>query len=217
MKVIQFGVGGVGSWCAEALIRGGVEELTIVDFDIVSESNINRQLMATTKTVGLVKVDVLKERLLEINPDADIVALRMRYDDTTASSFCFDDYDYVIDAIDSLKDKAHLIYNVCASRAQLVSSMGAAGKIDPLQVKVAEFWKVKTCPLARALRQRFKKSGLFPEKKFMAVYSEELTRDERRETSDDSITPTRLTLQPHIQVTATFGMNIAALVLNSAR
>lgn len=227
MKVILFGVGGVGSWCAEALVRGGVDELTIVDFDVISVSNINRQLMATTSTVGLVKVDVLRERLTDINPRAAITAVRKRYDEATAGDFCLDDYDYVIDAIDSVNDKALLIYNACASHARLVSSMGAAGKVDPLLVRVAEFWKVRTCPLARALRQKFKKSGCFPEKKFLAVYSEELTRDRLSLTEGcsqdegepvvdaDVIRPTRLTLRPHIQVTATFGMNIAAIVLNS--
>ena len=105
-RVIIFGVGGVGSWCAESLIRSGIRQLTIVDSDVVCESNINRQLMATTKTIGQAKVDVLRERLLSINPNAEITALQQVFNEETAESFHIGNYDYVIDAIDSLKDKA---------------------------------------------------------------------------------------------------------------
>ena len=104
-RVIVFGVGGVGSWCVEALVRSGVRHITIVDSDKVAISNVNRQLMATTKTVGRVKVDALKEHLLDINPHADITALQMIFDETTAESFHLEDYDYIVDAIDSLRDK----------------------------------------------------------------------------------------------------------------
>lgn len=209
MKIILFGVGGVGSWCAEALVRSGIEHLTIVDYDTVDESNINRQLMATTKTVGLVKVEVMKERLLDINPNADITAIREWYNEDTATKYNFDEYDYVIDAIDSLKDKALLILNACNSKATLISSMGAAGKKNPQMVKVAEFWKVKTCPLARALRQRFKKSKTFPSKKFKAVYSEELNNDNNTTLSTSPAKP-----KAFIQVTASFGLNLAAEIIN---
>ena len=112
-RVIVFGVGGVGSWCVEALVRSGVRHITIVDSDKVAISNVNRQLMATTKTVGRVKVDALKEHLLDINPHADITALQMIFDETTAESFHLEDYDYIVDAIDSLRDKLLLIE--CAS------------------------------------------------------------------------------------------------------
>ena len=209
MKVIQFGIGGVGSWCAEALIRAGVQQLTIVDPDTVSHSNINRQLIATHSTIGQSKVEVMKKRLTDINPNAEITARQERYDATTASQYNFSDYDYVIDAIDSLADKALLILNACASSATLISSMGAAGKTDPQQVRVAEFWKVNTCPLARSLRQHFRKSGKYPAKKFLAVYSEEPSTKKLTTPTDG----TRLMLKPYIQVTATFGMNIAALII----
>lgn len=109
MKVIIFGVGGVGSWCAEGLVRSGIKHLTIVDSDRVSITNVNRQLMATVKTVGQVKVEALKVRLLEINPDAEIEAVQAIYCEETADSFDLDSYDYVIDAVDSLKNKALLI------------------------------------------------------------------------------------------------------------
>ena len=108
-KVIVFGVGGVGSWCAEGLVRSGIGKITIVDSDCVSVTNINRQLMATTKTVGQPKVKVLKERLLEINPNVEITAIQDVYCEENAQLFHIEDFDYVVDAIDSLKDKAHLI------------------------------------------------------------------------------------------------------------
>ena len=173
-RVIIFGVGGVGSWCAESLIRSGIRQLTIVDSDRVCITNINRQLMATTKTVGQVKVEALKERLLTINPQAEITALQKIFTQETSASFDIGSYDYVIDAIDSLKDKALLILMACQSKARLFSSMGAALKMSPTRIQVTEFWKVKGDPLARALRKKFKSQGLFPKRKFQCVYSDEL-------------------------------------------
>ena len=173
-RVIIFGVGGVGSWCAESLIRSGIRQLTIVDSDRVCITNINRQLMATTKTVGHVKVEALKERLLTINPQAEITALQKIFTQETSASFNIDSYDYIIDAIDSLKDKALLILMACQSKARLFSSMGAALKMDPTRIRVTEFWKVKGDPLARALRKKFKSQGQFPKRKFQCVYSDEL-------------------------------------------
>lgn len=216
MKVIQFGIGGVGSWCTEALVRAGIDDLTIVDCDVVSASNINRQLIATTKTIGMAKVEVMKERLMDINPDARITAIKERYCTETADQFNLDEYDYVIDAIDSLADKALLILRACESEARLISSMGAAGKTDPQKVRVAEFWKVNVCPLARALRNRFKKAKTFPAKKFMAVYSEELPAQKIVD-STTLDTGTRLQLKPFVQVTATFGMHMAAEVINGGK
>ena len=176
-KVIIFGVGGVGSWCAESLVRSGIQKLTIVDSDRVCITNINRQLMATTKTVGQVKVEALKERLLAINPTADITALQKIFSEETAADFGLDSYDYIIDAIDSLKDKVLLIELACQTKATFFSSMGAALKIDPTRIQVAEFWKVQGDPLARALRRRFKKQGRFPSRKFKCVYSDELLQN----------------------------------------
>lgn len=173
-RAIVFGVGGVGSWCAECLVRSGVGKLTIVDSDCVCVTNINRQLMATTKTVGQVKVEVLKNRLLEINPDAEITALQKIYDQETADEFDLNQYDYIIDAIDSLKDKALLILRACQTRAVFFSSMGAALKMDPTKIRVAEFWKVRGCPLGAALRKKFKHMKVKPAHKFRCVYSEEL-------------------------------------------
>ena len=173
-RVIIFGVGGVGSWCAESLVRSGIKHLTIVDSDRVCITNINRQLMATSKTVGQVKVDALKERLLSINPAADITALQQIFTADTADTFQLDSYDYIIDAIDSLKDKTLLILMACKTQAKFYSSMGAALKLDPTRIKIAEFWKVQGDPLARALRKRFKRDGQYPKRKFQCVYSDEL-------------------------------------------
>ncbi len=173
-RVIIFGVGGVGSWCAESLVRSGIRHLTIVDSDRVCITNVNRQLQATTKTVGLVKVDVLRDRLLEINPDAEINAMQEIYTAENDAMFHLDDYDYIIDAIDSLQHKANLILRATECNGKLFSAMGAALKMDPTKVQVAEFWKVQGCPLARAVRNRFKRNHTFPKKKFLCVYSPEL-------------------------------------------
>ena len=159
-RVIIFGVGGVGSWCAESLVRSGISHLTIVDSDRVCITNVNRQLMATTGTVGEVKVEALKERLLSINPLAEITALQKIFTQETADEFGLENYDYIIDAIDSLKDKALLILMACSTKARFFSSMGAALKMDPTRIKVAEFWKVqgarrhRTCPSAKALHRQ---------------------------------------------------------------
>lgn len=182
-RVIIFGVGGVGSWCVEGLVRSGVGHITIVDSDRVCITNVNRQMQATSRTIGMVKVESLKERLLEINPDVEINTVQEIYSEETAGEFDLDAYDYVIDAIDSLKDKAALILHATRSRAKFFSSMGAALKLDPTKVEVTEFWKVKGCPLARALRQRFKKRKEYPKKKFLCVYSEEVLANKGKESS----------------------------------
>ena len=182
-RVIIFGVGGVGSWCAESLVRSGIKHLTIVDSDCVCITNVNRQLMATSATIGMVKVEALKERLLSINPSAEIDARQEIFCAETAESFHIENYDYIIDAIDSLKEKALLIEMATRTKSVFFSSMGAALKLDPTKVQVAEFWNVKGCPLARALRQKFKRSHKFPAKKFLCVFSDELLENKGEETS----------------------------------
>ena len=206
-RVIIFGVGGVGSWCAESLVRSGISRLTIVDSDRVSVTNINRQLMATTKTVGQVKVDTLKERLLSINPKAEITALQQVFSEETAESFQLDTYDYIIDAIDSLKDKATLILLACQQQAKFFSSMGAALKLDPTRIKVTEFWKVKGDPLARALRNRFKKDKTFPKRKFLCIYSDELLKNQMPVDPEDRGNGSI------VHITAIFGLMLAGLVI----
>ena len=175
VRVILFGVGGVGGWCAEALVRTGVQHLTIVDFDTVAPSNLNRQVVATAENIGRTKVEEMRARLLSINPQADITALPLRYDTDTADRFDFNQYDYVLDAIDSLDCKMLLIRRATLSTATLFSSMGAARKYDPARIEVAEFWKVHGCPLARALRTRMKKAEMLPAKKFHCAFSPEIS------------------------------------------
>jgi tRNA A37 threonylcarbamoyladenosine dehydratase len=172
-NVIIFGIGGVGSWCAESLVRSGIRRLTLVDSDRVCITNINRQLHATTLTVGKVKTEALKSRLLEINPSAEIQTLQKIYEPETSDSFDLDSYDFIIDAIDSLSNKIDLIRKATRTRAMFFSSMGASLKLDPTKIRVAEFWKVKGCPLGSIIRKKIRKGDL-PAKEFMCIYSEEL-------------------------------------------
>lgn len=215
-RVIVFGVGGVGSWCAESLVRSGICDITLVDADKVCITNINRQLLATTSTIDGVKVDVMKRRLLDINPSAQITALEKRYDESSADEFNLNDYDYVIDAIDSLSDKALLIRNACDSTATLFASMGAALKTDSSRIATAEFWKVQGCPLAAALRRRFKKSKQLPSRKFRCVYSDEVFPNRGGEINNDgSMTFNKVSINGTLaHTTAIFGLKLAELVIN---
>ena len=219
-RVIIFGVGGVGSWCAESLIRTGIRHLTIVDSDRVCKSNINRQLMATTLTVGQVKVDALRERLLSINPSADIITVEKVFNEESADTFDLDSYDYIIDAIDSLKDKALLILLATKSKAKFYSSMGAALKIDPTRIRVTEFWKVKGDPLARMLRKRFKQNDQYPKRKFQCVYSDELLQNQGPQPQEKEETLSQITKGQTngslAHITAIFGFTLAGLVLQDA-
>lgn len=216
IKVIIFGMGGVGSWVAETLVRTGVYNITIVDFDNVAPSNINRQLPALPSTVGQPKVEVMKRILQSINPEANITAMNMLYTPDTAPQFDFDSYDYVVDAIDSLRDKVHLILKATSSRCRFLSSMGAALKTDPTRIRVDEFWKAKGCRLAAALRTRFKRSGAMPRSKFKVVYSDEIV--ENRGANHDTYSTDRIskptTNGSLMQVTAPFGITLASLVIN---
>lgn len=217
-RVIVFGVGGVGSWCVEALARAGVGELTIVDSDTVAPSNINRQLVADYNTIGQLKVDVMARRIHAINPACRVHAFAGVYDSSTASLFDLDSYDVVVDAIDSLSPKALLIVNATRCRhARLVSSMGAALKTDIMQISVAEFWKVQGCPLARALRDRFKRSGIRPARKFNCVFSPQLAPNQQLGTSSDGVleTPngTKRVNGTLVTTTAAFGFVLAQLAL----
>ena len=176
-RVIVFGVGGVGSWCAESLVRSGIRKITLVDSDRVCITNVNRQAMATTRTVGRVKVDALKDRLLEINPAAEINAVQEIFCADTADKFHLEEYDIIVDAIDSLKDKLELIVRAtdkALEGSKFYSSMGAALKIDPTKVRVSEFWKVEGCPLAAMLRRRMRQQKRFPDRKFQCVWSPEM-------------------------------------------
>jgi len=217
-RVILFGVGGVGSWCAEGLVRSGISHLTLVDSDCVSQSNINRQLMATSRTVGQVKVEALKERLLEINPHAEITALQRPYNAETADSFALDTYDYILDAIDSLKEKSDLILRGTRTPAVFFSSMGAALKVNPQGVKVAEFWNVRGCPLGAAIRKKYKQNHTYPGHKFRCVYDEEVLPNRGTAQAADATNSEWDGRKAQINgttahVTALFGMTLAGLVI----
>ena len=207
LRVAVFGVGGVGGWCAESLVRSGVGHLTVVDSDCVCASNVNRQVMATSRTVGQMKVEALRERLLDINPVAEVLAEARVYSPETSGSFGLDGFDYVVDAIDSVAAKAHLINAVTRlERPVLVSSMGAARRTDPFRIRRSEFWKVQGDGLARALRARFRKTGEFPAKKFACVWSDEPPAPSR---AGDA-------LGSAVYVTGMFGFALAGLVLQGA-
>ena len=213
-RILLLGVGGVGSWCAESLVRSGIRHLTLVDADEVNLTNVNRQLMATTRTVGQPKVEALRDRLLEINPEADITPVQALFSEESAQEFHLDSYDYILDCIDSLKDKTALIELATHTKAVFFSSMGAALKIDPTRVRVAEFWNVRVDPLARAIRKKFRREGRETGKPFLCVYSEELTpnRGEPQQPADEIIKKACVngSLAP---ITAIFGHTLAGLVL----
>ena len=196
-RVIIFGVGGVGGWCAEALLRTGIGHLTIVDFDVVDTTNLNPQVVATYDNIGQSKVLEMQKRLLSICPTADVQAINCQYNAETADSFDLSQYDIVVDAIDMVECKALLLYNATAAGCRVYASMGAGRKINPQHIRTAEFWKVQGCPLARALRTKMKKSGLMPTQKIQCVYSEEISGD------SGTIAP----------VVGVFGMTLASLVI----
>ncbi len=179
-SVIIFGVGGVGSWCAESLVRSGLMNLTIVDSDIICPTNINRQIQALARNVGESKAEELKKRLLEINPSASINALHTAYDEASFGTFGLSSYNYVIDAIDSLKNKVLLLEQCISSRILVFSSMGAGAKTDPSKIKMDLLSKTKICPLARAVRRRLRQNNVSTD--IMCVYSEELPVDPAAET-----------------------------------
>ncbi len=204
-RVLVVGVGGVGSWCAESLVRSGLVHLTIVDGDVVAESNINRQAMATHSSIGRPKVEVLRSRLLDINPEAHITAIHRFFSQETAHEFALETFDYVIDCIDSLSDKMNLLVSATQTQARVYSSMGAALKMDPLRVRVADLWHVRGCPLGAVLRKKMHRTGNMPSREVTCVYSDEVlaNKGEGPERVNGSM----------VQVTATFGFTLASLVL----
>lgn len=205
VKVLIVGVGGVGSWCAEALARTGYADMTLADFDYVELSNINRQAQALINTVGSHKTEALLTRLKRINPEGRFESICRRFSADTADSFKLGEYDFVVDAIDSVADKAQLILSVLEnSRAKLFSSMGAALRFDPSRVKSSAFKKVAGDGLARALRQHFKKTGFFPPRDFTCVWSDE----------SPCKCGIRASLMP---VTAAFGLKLASLIIDASR
>lgn len=170
-KVAVFGVGGVGGHAAEALVRAGIGRIDLIDFDTVSVSNINRQIVALHSTVGKKKVDVLKERFLDINNSLCINTYDIFYNEETEHLINLSDYNYIIDAIDSVSAKIHLIKSAYEKGVPIISSMGTGNKLDATAFKVADIYKTSVCPLAKVMRYELKKVGV---KKLKCVYSEEL-------------------------------------------
>ena len=169
-RVAVFGIGGVGGYVCEALVRSGVYHFDLIDDDQVCLTNLNRQIIATRKTVGQYKVDVMRERILEINPDADVSIHKCFFLPENADEFPFEEYDYVVDAVDTVTAKIELVMKAQEKGVPIISSMGAGNKLDPSAFKVADIYKTRVDPLARVMRREMKKRGV---KKLKVVYSEE--------------------------------------------
>ena len=169
-RVAVFGIGGVGGYTAEALVRSGIGAIDLIDDDKVCLTNINRQIYATRKTIGQYKVDVASERITDINPDIQVSTYKTFYMPDTAEQFNFTLYDYIVDAIDTVTGKIELAVNAEKAGTPIISSMGAGNKLNPAEFEVADIYKTSVCPLARVMRQELKKRGI---KKLKVVYSKE--------------------------------------------
>ena len=169
-RVAVFGIGGVGGYVCEALVRSGVGAFDLIDDDKVCLTNLNRQIIATRKTVGKYKADVMKERILEINPDAEVTVHNCFFLPENAEDFSFEEYDYVVDAVDTVTAKIEIILQAQKKNVPVISCMGAGNKLDASGFRVADIYKTKMCPLAKVMRRELKKRGV---KKLKVVYSEE--------------------------------------------
>lgn len=182
-RVAVFGIGGVGGHAVEALARSGVGHLELTDKDVVSISNINRQIIATTKTLGQYKTQVMKERILEINPEAEVNIHNCFFLPETAEEFDFRKYDYVVDAVDTVTAKIELVLKAQEAGVPIISSMGAGNKLEPWRFEVADIYETSVCPLARVMRRELKKRGV---RKLKTVYSREEPRKPLIQVSDQS-------------------------------
>jgi len=170
-RVAVFGIGGVGGYVCEALARSGIGSFDLIDNDTVSLTNLNRQIIATHKTIGREKVEVMKERILEINPNADIRIYKCFFLPENADEFPFEEYDYIVDAVDTVTAKIELVMKAEEKNIPVISSMGAGNKLDASRFKVADIYETKVCPLAKVMRHELKKRHI---KKLKVVYSEEI-------------------------------------------
>ena len=208
-RIILFGVGGVGGFCAEALVRSGVLNITLVDDDVVNGTNINRQLPALISTIGRPKVEVLLERFKDISPDLNARAIYKRYTEETHDEFNFSEYDIVIDAIDSLSSKIDLLVQAYQAGCTVYCSLGAALKLDPTQVRVASIWQTKGCPLGKLVRTGLRQRGFTGD--FKAVFSEE----KRPVLSEEKAIKSPSVLGSAMPVTSMFGATLASQVLQN--
>ncbi|MCC0631667.1 tRNA threonylcarbamoyladenosine dehydratase [Clostridioides sp. ZZV15-6388] len=206
-NVIVFGVGGVGSFTVEALARAGVGNLTIVDFDDVDITNINRQIPALHSTVGKYKVDVMEERILDINPNINIKKIRNLYNKDTSSEILIEKYDYVVDAIDMVSSKIHLIETCEKKGLKIISSMGMGNKLDPTKIVVTDIHKTSTCPLAKVMRKELRDRGI---KKLKVVYSTEQPIELKKKViNGKKVTPGSVSFVPSVG-----GLVIASVIVN---
>ena len=185
-KVAVFGLGGVGGYVVEALARSGIGRLDLTDDDKICESNLNRQIIATTLTVGQYKVDVARERVLSINPDAIVHTYRTFYLPDTAGQFDFSQYDYVVDAIDTVTGKLTLVEQAMACGVPIISSMGTGNKMDPSAFQVADIAQTSVCPLAKVMRRELKKRGIYHLKVVYSREQPEVMVDDRERKSEES-------------------------------
>lgn len=176
-----FGIGGVGSYAAEALCRCGIGRLVLIDYDDICITNINRQIHATRKTVGQSKVEVMKERLSDINPKAEIIIHKMLYNEQTSEILLLPEYDYVVDAIDMVSSKIHLIIKCIEMNIPVISCMGAGNKLDPTKFVVTDIYKTSVCPLAKVMRHELRKRGV---QELKVVYSKEEPMVPRADVAD---------------------------------
>jgi tRNA A37 threonylcarbamoyladenosine dehydratase len=238
LRVAVFGVGGVGSFAAEALVRSGVGHLMLVDSDDICSTNVNRQIQATSRNIGAPKVEALKRRLLDIHPQADIEARQAAFNERTAGQFALASFDYVLDAIDSLKNKVLLLEHCLDAGVAVYASMGAAAKLDGTQVRVARLSKTKICPLARMVRKRLNQRGR-KGADCLCVYSEEpplapaqagicgsgqcaCSHGKTRAADVDADNPDWCALKSQVNgtavhVTGAFGLALAGLVIQDVR
>jgi len=170
-RVAVFGIGGVGGYTVEALVRGGVGTLALIDDDKICMTNINRQIIATRKTIGKYKVDVMMERVLDINPNAIVTTHKCFYSAETADQFDFSEYDYIVDAIDTVSAKIEMVLRAQAKDVPIISCMGAGNKLDPTKFEVTDIYKTSVCPLAKVMRKELKARGV---KKLKVLYTQEL-------------------------------------------
>jgi len=211
--VLVFGAGGVGSWAAEALVRSGIGKIGIIDNDTICASNINRQIEATTLTIGQPKASTLKKRLLEINPDCDITSWDELFCKENANQFKIESADYVIDAIDTIHHKLDLIEKVCNEGVTLFSSMGMARKTDPSKIKIASVWKTEGCSLARNVRQGLRKRNFSGD--FTVVYSSEQSEVNKEQlTASGEQVRQKIVNGSIVTVTAAAGLFLAGLTVN---
>ena len=210
-RVAVFGVGGVGGFCIEALARAGVGSLDLIDSDTVAESNLNRQIIATRETIGEYKTAVMKNRILSINPEAKITTYNLFFDNNTSHLFDFSAYDYVVDAIDSVRGKIEIIKLSKSAGTRVISCMGAGNKLDPTMFEIADIEKTSVCPLARAVRTELKKLGIRGVK---VLFSKEPPVLPKTETTDHA--PGSISFVPSVAGLIIAGEVIKDIALNTS-